>query len=852
MMLDRKDGSRPLESNSKKKPQLSSSSPPSWSRRNGVRKAAAAIFRSLSFSIRPRDNDVNAPANISGTSERTERVKSRIPQPKLVHFPSKMEVRTAPTTPACSPAVGSVADYRSHFNSPSTSAVGGPAGSVSSTPSTSIMHPASHHSSSHGSSSSSSSTESIPSCPQVSMAQVNLHSSSSSNGSHHSAASSNINVNGYGSAGQSVTDTNGSCSPHTNGNGGSEAQRQASITILSSKGTDSLKEMVQCPICLDRLHRPKMLPCQHAFCFLCLQNSVMSADASRLRCAKCRAEVPLPKEGISGFPSSIHLQNILDLLESDYASMDELLQCCACQTVSASSVFCEHCKLSYCSLCMARHVEELAKQLGHIADQLDATVDKITQRYKKFESSQSEVQARLRQEAERRVRKVRDSEAQLLQRVEAAKAAEESGLHEVAQKVRGAAVGARLFAAKGFDHLQDPSEKIRVFMKLHRDAGDALSEVTSVGNTQVSFDPEAFSVTIECRADAAVVEDEGDPPGSPPSASPDVTQSSSSPSSGAVTSGPAATETPNQSKGDLQKTAADAQSRLYRSKSFIARTRLGSGLVQRPSGVAVSPWSSEIFVVSMDNHKVLTFDSGTGKFLRSFGSRGQLEGEFLCPFGIALSPVDQEILITDKWKHCIHVFDRDGNFRRQIGMKGRSAGHFRSPESICIDNAGRIYVCDTCNHRIQVLDHDGIFVREIGTHAQPENAFNRSRSMFQEPTGVAVSADGQRVVVCDFGSHRVHVFSSVGEHICTFGQKGALKGHFMHPECVAVDARGFILVGDSGNGRVQICRPDGRHVRTFGNKGSSSGQFSWISGIAVTAQNEVVVCDFKNHSVQVF
>lgn len=70
------------------------------------------------------------------------------------------------------------------------------------------------------------------------------------------------------------------------------------------------------------------------------------------------------------------------------------------------------------------------------------------------------MQARLRQEAERRIRKVRDCEAQLVQRVEAAKAAEESGLHEVAQKVRGAAVGARLFAAKGFDHLQDPSEKV--------------------------------------------------------------------------------------------------------------------------------------------------------------------------------------------------------------------------------------------------------------------------------------------------------------------------------------------------------------------------------------------------------
>ncbi|KAH7965975.1 hypothetical protein HPB49_012351 [Dermacentor silvarum] len=548
--------------------------------------------------------------------------------------------------------------------------------------------------------------------------------------------------------------------------------------------------MVQCPICLDRLHRPKMLPCQHTFCFLCLQNSVMSADASRLRCAKCRSEVPLPKEGISGFPSSIHLQNILDLLESDYASMDELLQCCGCQTVSGSSVFCEHCKLSYCSLCMARHVEELAKQLGHIADQLDATVDKITLRFKKFESSQSDIQSKVRLEAEKRVRKIRDSEAQLLLRVETAKAAEETGLHEVVQKVRAAATGARLFSSKGFDAAQDPNEKILAFMKLHRDAGDALSEVTAVGNTQLSFDPEAFSVTIECRTDA-VAEDDAEPPGSP-SGSPETTPySASSPANALTSPGPPAPDAPNQSKAELQRVAADAQSRLYRSKSFLARMRLGNGLVQRPSGAAVSPWSSEIFVVSMDNHKVLTFDSTTGRFLRSFGSRGQQEGEFLCPFGIALSPIDQEILITDKWKHCIHV-----------------------------------------------LDHDGIFLREIGTHAQPENAFNRSRSMFQEPTGVAVSADGQRVVVCDFGSHRVHVFSSGGEHLHTFGQKGALKGHFMHPECVAVDGRGFILVGDSGNGRVQICRPDGRHVRTFGNKGSSSGQFSWISGIAVTAQNE--------------
>ncbi|XP_029833430.2 E3 ubiquitin-protein ligase TRIM32 [Ixodes scapularis] len=769
-------------------------------------------------------------------------VTLRIPQPKLVHFPAKMEVRS-PTATASNPASS---DYRSHFNHPSSS--GAPTCSLPAPSTMSAPAPANH--SCPLTSTSSPEPSPVPAQPQTQPHQVQNQTQ------HHQTLSSspaisysNPSLNAH-SPSNSVA-TNGHTGilqavPEVMGNGNNAETPRQSITILSSKGTESLKEMVQCPICLDRLHRPKMLPCQHAFCFLCLQNSVMKADTSKLRCAKCRTEVPLPKEGISGFPSSIHLQNILDLLESDYASMDELLQCCSCQTVSCT-VFCEHCKLSYCPLCMARHVEELAKQLGQIADQLEATVEKIGLRYQKFEASHSELQAKLKAEAGRRVRWIRDSESQLYSRMEAAKVAEEAGYKEVVQKVQGAVISSRAFAAKGFDHIQDPSEKIRVFMQLHQEAGDALSEGTTVGNTQITFDPDAFSVTIECRSDAA---DEDTETASSPRGSPDCTTQSSPNASLPGSPTGALTTTPNQM--EVQKQSADAQSRLYRSKSFLTRTRLGSGLVQRPSGVAVSPWSSEIFVVSMDNHKVLTFDSTTGKFLRSFGSRGQQEGEFLCPFGIALSSVGQEILITDKWKHCIHVFDKDGNFQRQIGMKGRSAGHFRSPESICIDNTGRIYVCDTCNHRIQVLDHDGIFLHEIGTHVQPENAFNRSRSMFQEPTGIAVTQDAQRVVVCDFGSHRIHVFSTDGEHLFTFGQKGALKGQFVHPECVAVDSRGFILVGDSGNGRVQICRPDGRHVRTFGNKGSSNGQFSWISSIAVTANNEVVVSDFKNHSVQVF
>lgn len=56
----------------------------------------------------------------------------------------------------------------------------------------------------------------------------------------------------------------------------------------------------------------------------------------------------------------------------------------------------------------------------------------------------------------------------------------------------------------------------------------------------------------------------------------------------------------------------------------------------------------------------------------------------------------------DKWLNCIQVFNKEGVYERQIGVKGTSPGHFRSPEGIAVDIKGNIYVCDTCNDRVQV------------------------------------------------------------------------------------------------------------------------------------------------------
>lgn len=56
-----------------------------------------------------------------------------------------------------------------------------------------------------------------------------------------------------------------------------------------------------------------------------------------------------------------------------------------------------------------------------------------------------------------------------------------------------------------------------------------------------------------------------------------------------------------------------------RSLSGQPRQRITSSLLQRPAGVAVSPWTGEIYVAATDSHRVYVIDKN-GKIAKSLGS----------------------------------------------------------------------------------------------------------------------------------------------------------------------------------------------------------------------------------------
>ena len=93
-------------------------------------------------------------------------------------------------------------------------------------------------------------------------------------------------------------------------------------------------------------------------------------------------------------------------------------------------------------------------------------------------------------------------------------------------------------------------------------------------------------------------------------------------------------------------------------------------------------------------------------------------------------------------------------------------------------------------------------------------------------TSIAVSPDGELIVVGDGNNHRVQVFDGSRRHLRSIGRLGRDDRQFVNPCCVTVDPEHRIWVVDTAQAEVQVFDADGTHLRTFGSPGSGDGELS--------------------------
>ena len=53
--------------------------------------------------------------------------------------------------------------------------------------------------------------------------------------------------------------------------------------------TENLEKELECAVCLEQFKDPKVLPCLHSFCKICLEGLVgRKGNAGKLNCPTCR------------------------------------------------------------------------------------------------------------------------------------------------------------------------------------------------------------------------------------------------------------------------------------------------------------------------------------------------------------------------------------------------------------------------------------------------------------------------------------------------------------------------------------------------------------------------------------
>lgn len=298
-------------------------------------------------------------------------------------------------------------------------------------------------------------------------------------------------------------------------------------------------------------------------------------------------------------------------------------------------------------------------------------------------------------------------------------------------------------------------------------------------------------------------------------------------------------------------------------KRFLALVALASIAPFLTSGCATSTSESEapeqkyqvewpappdaprfIYETTLRSEANIRAESEDGRMKKMLTGRGSVSEALAYRKPSAVASRGGRIYVADPPTGAIVVFDAQRSRAFRMGL--REPNNIVRPVSLATDKKGQVYVLDGKLRKVMVYDVLGLFLFAVG-----------DPKALTQPTGVAVSEDGQKIFVVDRGSldaddHKVIAYSPDGAELYRIGPRGSEPGQLNIPLAATVTSDGRLVILDSGNFRVQTFDLEGKYQSSFGSVGNGLGQFSRPRSIASDLDGNIYVSDTSFNNVQIF
>jgi tripartite motif-containing protein 71 len=213
----------------------------------------------------------------------------------------------------------------------------------------------------------------------------------------------------------------------------------------------------------------------------------------------------------------------------------------------------------------------------------------------------------------------------------------------------------------------------------------------------------------------------------------------------------------------------------------------------------------------------------------TWGSKGQGDGQFEYPVGIAISSINHTIYVSDLGNKRIQCFSADsGIFLRKWGFAGydkeEEPGSFWHPTGLAI----------------------GVF---DGMNKSISNEMNQVPELYAFPPGVlpicVAYVGDEYLCVCDTHNEQIHLFDCDGTVIRRLVT--TIDPHGNGDQSCAVDENGLIYISDTENSRIQVFNGnDGTFVREWKTQLMTYGGISSRPFGITLAPGSVFVADSSN------